>query len=345
MPTPRTFFEGVRSLPPGPRAQLRAGGRAGDRALLAAAGRGDRRDRPPRPLAARGGRRGPRAARGRGRAAADLRRAARRLPQRGDRLERRRRDDGGAARPAGADVHDRLRGPRGLRRAPVRAGWWRSATPPTTTSSSSSPEAVDLVERLVWHHDQPFGDSSAMPTFLLSELTRGDVTVALSGDGGDEVFAGYERFAAGLAARRFAALPAPVRRTAVGAAGLLPARALRGRAGRLQRFAGVAEQGLPDAYRAWISTIQDPERDRAARRAPRRLGGRGLPRDLGLVRGRSPARPPARPQPAHVPARRPAGEDRPDEHGARARGALPVPRRRAARASPPACRRPSRPAA
>ena len=46
-----------------------------------------------------------------------------------------------------------------------------------------------------------------------------------------------------------------------GAAGLLPATALRGRAGRLQRFAGVAEQGLPDAYRAWISTIQDPERE------------------------------------------------------------------------------------
>ncbi len=123
------------------------------------------------------------------------------------------------------------------------------------------PKAVDLIERLVWHHDQPFGDSSAVPTFLLSELTRGEVTVALSGDGGDEGFAGYERFAAGLAARRFAALPAPVRRTAVGAAGLLPATALSGRAGRLQRFAGVAEQGLPDAYRAWISTIQDPERE------------------------------------------------------------------------------------
>ena len=58
------------------------------------------------------------------------------------------------------------------------------------------PEAVELVERLVWHHDQPFGDSSAVPTFLLNELAREHVTVALSGDGGDELFAGYERFAA-----------------------------------------------------------------------------------------------------------------------------------------------------
>lgn len=123
------------------------------------------------------------------------------------------------------------------------------------------PDAVDLVERLVWHHDQPFGDSSAVPTFLLSEVTRSQVTVALSGDGGDEAFAGYERFVAGLAAERFAGLPRPVRAGAGGAIGLLPARALRGRAASLQRFVRVAERGLPDAYRSWISYIQDPERD------------------------------------------------------------------------------------
>jgi len=111
------------------------------------------------------------------------------------------------------------------------------------------PDAVDLVERLVWHHDQPFGDSSAVPTFLLSEVTRGEVTVALSGDGGDELFAGYERFAAGVYAGRFRQLPAPLRR----ALGAMP--------GRPQRFARVAEQGLPDAFRSWISYIQDPERD------------------------------------------------------------------------------------
>jgi len=123
------------------------------------------------------------------------------------------------------------------------------------------PDAVDLVERLVWHHDQPFGDSSAVPTFLLSEVTRGHVTVALSGDGGDELFAGYERFAAGLAARRYAALPGPVRRALGGGIGLVPPSALRGRAASLQRFARVAELGLPDGYRRWISYIGDPERD------------------------------------------------------------------------------------
>lgn len=123
------------------------------------------------------------------------------------------------------------------------------------------PDAVDLVERLVWHHDQPFGDSSAVPTFLLSEVTRGHVTVALSGDGGDELFAGYERFAAGLAARRYAAMPGSVRRALGGGIGALPPTALRGRAASLQRFTRVAELGLPDAYRRWISYVGDAERD------------------------------------------------------------------------------------
>jgi asparagine synthase (glutamine-hydrolysing) len=56
------------------------------------------------------------------------------------------------------------------------------------------PDAVDLVSRLVWHFDEPFGDSSAIPTFIVSEFAVQYVKVALSGDGGDELFAGYDRF-------------------------------------------------------------------------------------------------------------------------------------------------------
>lgn len=123
------------------------------------------------------------------------------------------------------------------------------------------PDAVDLVERLVWHHDQPFGDSSAVPTFLLSEVTRSHVTVALSGDGGDELFAGYERFGAGLLAGRYAKVPAFARAAVNATIGSLPASALRGRVRSVQRFAAVADQGLPDAYRSWISFVQEPERN------------------------------------------------------------------------------------
>ncbi|MES1256546.1 MAG: asparagine synthase (glutamine-hydrolyzing), partial [Acidobacteriota bacterium] len=70
------------------------------------------------------------------------------------------------------------------------------------------PGSFDLIEQLVWHHDGPFGDSSAVPTSIVSELTRGHVTVVLTGDGGDELFAGYQRFAAGLLTEQ---LPRPVR--------------------------------------------------------------------------------------------------------------------------------------
>jgi asparagine synthase (glutamine-hydrolysing) len=118
-----------------------------------------------------------------------------------------------------------------------------------------APKAVDLVERLVWHHDQPFGDSSAIPTFLLAEMTRRDVTVALSGDGGDELFAGYERFAAALAVERYRLAPKPLRSAGRRALERLPASAIRGRVGNAQRFAAVAEAGLPGAYREWISFI------------------------------------------------------------------------------------------
>src|SRR4051794_24920757 len=120
------------------------------------------------------------------------------------------------------------------------------------------PQAVDLVERLVWHTDQPFGDPSAVPTYLLSELTRQHVTVALSGDGGDELFAGYERFAAGVAARRYASLPTPVRAAVGGALARLPR---SGRARKLRRFARVAGEGLPEAFRDWVSYVKDPERE------------------------------------------------------------------------------------
>jgi asparagine synthase (glutamine-hydrolysing) len=127
------------------------------------------------------------------------------------------------------------------------------------------PDAVELIERLVWHHDQPFGDSSAIPTFLLSEVTRQHVTVALSGDGGDELFGGYERFAAGVAAERLAHTPAAMLGIGERLLGAMPPDAWRGRAGRVQRFAAAVQDGMPDAYLHWISYVPESWRDRLLR--------------------------------------------------------------------------------
>ena len=75
------------------------------------------------------------------------------------------------------------------------------------------PDSVELVTRLVKHFGEPFADSSAIPTFVVSEFAVRHVKVALSGDGGDELFAGYERFATVLKLRPLDRLPPAVRRS------------------------------------------------------------------------------------------------------------------------------------
>jgi asparagine synthase (glutamine-hydrolysing) len=100
------------------------------------------------------------------------------------------------------------------------------------------PHCTDVLEKLVWHYDEPFADSSAIPTYYVSKLTRQHVTVALSGDGGDELFAGYLRYQAVRLAAWFDYLPRWIRGLgskglAAGLSGGRPQRSLLRRAGRL----------------------------------------------------------------------------------------------------------------
>jgi len=79
------------------------------------------------------------------------------------------------------------------------------------------PDAIALLDKLVHHFDEPFGDPSALPTFMVSQMARRHVTVVLSGDGGDEAFAGYDSHTVHRRDENFhRRVPAPVR-AAVGA--------------------------------------------------------------------------------------------------------------------------------
>lgn len=82
------------------------------------------------------------------------------------------------------------------------------------------PHAVNLVPKLAWHYDEPFADSSAVPTYYVSQVARRHVTVALSGDGGDENFAGYRRYKFDVWENRLrSVVPGPLRRNVFGPLG------------------------------------------------------------------------------------------------------------------------------
>ncbi len=83
------------------------------------------------------------------------------------------------------------------------------------------PDALALLPRLVWQLDEPFADPSMIPTFYVSEMARREVTVALSGDGGDESYGGYETYPWALAYARCDRVPAPLRALAGGGSRLL----------------------------------------------------------------------------------------------------------------------------
>ncbi len=125
------------------------------------------------------------------------------------------------------------------------------------------PDAIEILPKVVRHYGEPFADASAIPSFYLARFAREHVTVALNGDGGDESFAGYQRYTTNLALAGLDRLPLSLRRMASAAVGRAPLgpdpRSLRSRLGRFVLAAGLDRE---HRYIAQQSVFTAGERSR-----------------------------------------------------------------------------------
>ncbi len=126
------------------------------------------------------------------------------------------------------------------------------------------PDVVQLIPELVRCFDQPFADSSAIANYYVFRETRSHVKVVLSGLGGDEVAAGYERYVGLLLTRYYRALPGWLRRGLIerAVAALPDSRSGNRTTERIKRFARTAGAEPAVAYRSMISSFDDPWRER-----------------------------------------------------------------------------------
>jgi len=115
------------------------------------------------------------------------------------------------------------------------------------------PDAVAALPHLAWHYDEPFADSSALPSFALCGLARRHVTVALNGDGGDENLLGYQRYLATVVAGRIDRVPAALRGAVVGLASALPRTGPRNAGSRWRRLATVLPLEPKRRYLQWLT--------------------------------------------------------------------------------------------
>ena len=118
------------------------------------------------------------------------------------------------------------------------------------------PEALDILPKLVRHYGEPYADSSVIPTFYVSFETSKYVRVALNGDGGDENFAGYERYFAHKMASIYQKIPTTIRKIIEGGIFLLPGTAdARSNVSNIKRFCEFANMPIHKRYIAWMRFI------------------------------------------------------------------------------------------
>jgi asparagine synthase (glutamine-hydrolysing) len=121
------------------------------------------------------------------------------------------------------------------------------------------PDAVEILPMLVEHYGEPYADSSAVPTYYVAKETRKHVTVALNGDGGDESFAGYERYIAMGLTEKYRKVPSFLRESVIReAVNLLPTDPTkRSKIKSAQRLLAVVARPKTGRYMHWMSTFND----------------------------------------------------------------------------------------
>ena len=126
-----------------------------------------------------------------------------------------------------------------------------------------NPDIASLAEQLVQHHDEPFADTSIFPTYLVSKLARQHVKVALSGDGGDELFAGYDTYLAEQMNFYYGKLPGALRRNVMPAfTNMLPPQPAK--KGMINKVKRMVEGGALDPalqHTRWMIFMDEREKN------------------------------------------------------------------------------------
>ncbi|MBI4345501.1 MAG: asparagine synthetase B, partial [Elusimicrobia bacterium] len=155
------------------------------------------------------------------------------------------------------------------------------------------PDALEVLPELVRRYGEPYADSSAVPSYYVARLTRDHVTVALDGDGGDELFAGYERYSAAALAASLDRIPRTLRVAAATVAGIVPdSLSPTSPMRRARRFVRALPLEPRRRYLRWLGVFAedaledflDPGFERRSR------GGDAVPSAAARLNGRDPVR-------------------------------------------------------